>query len=373
MTEQQMRVEWVPISNIHENPLNGEIFNDVPSEKYDALKAYIKKAGLIKPIVVNSDKVILAGHIRFKICKELGYDTVPIQVVKLGDAKKETELLIKDNLLSRVLTPIEVARAGIQLEKIARKWKRDGTVLRNEVARQLGISHTQYVNIKAILASGDSNLVARVDRGELSVARAYSILRQEREKQKATAKSKSEQPRFRLVNEDPMSVLANFKPESCDAILAEPPEGYDPLWLDLAARALKPDGHLGIITIKNFKAISGAQDVGLNLIVNVCMLGKSREEGRIIRNHRLFAWLSHNARPRIKGDRLATTWDFRMQDDADYEAMKRILQLIVDPGAVIVHLFGNNEVMERLAPITQCHVFAVQPDKNAYAREKLRV
>jgi len=373
MTDRKMRVEWIPISDVHENPLNGEIFNDVSKEKFDALKAYIKKAGLIKPIVVNSEKVILAGHIRFRICKDLGYETVPVQVVKLGDAKKETELLIKDNLLSRVLTPIEVARAGIQLEKIAHKWKRDGKILRNEVARQLGISHTQYVNIKAILASGNSNLVNRVDRGELSVARAYSILRQEREKQKATAKSKSEPPRFRLVNEDPMSVLANFKPESCDAILAEPPEDYDPLWIDLAARALKPDGHLGIITIKNFKAIAGAQDLGLHLIVNVCMLGKSCEEGTIVRNHRLFAWLSHNARPRIKVNRLSTTWDYRMQEDSDYETMKRILHLIVNPGSVVVHLFGNNEVMERLAPITQCHVFAVQPDKNAYAREKLRV
>jgi ParB-like chromosome segregation protein Spo0J len=373
MTERKMRVERVRVSSVRENPLNGEIFNDVPAEKYAALKDYIQRTGLLKPIILNGENIILAGHIRFRICKELGHKTIPIQRVRFSDAKKETELLIKDNLLTRALTPIEIAKAGIHLEGIAQKWKRDGKILRDEIARQLGISSSQYGNIKAILSSGNSDLVGRVNRGELSVARAYSILRQEREKAKVQEKAVAEEPRFRLVNEDPMSVLSNFRPGSCDAIVVEPPNDCDPLLMDLAARALKPTGHLAVITEKNFKAIATAQDVGLNLIVNVCMLGRSHEEGKIIRNNRLFVWLSHNARPRIKADRLSTTWDFRMQEDAEYESMKRILHLLVDPGAVVVHLFGSNQVMEKLAPVIQCHVFAVQPNKDSFVREKLRV
>ncbi len=373
MAERQMQVERVRVSSIRENPLNAEIFNDVPGEKYAALKDYIKRTGMLKPIIVNGDNVILAGHVRFRICKELGHKTIPVQRVKFADPRKETELLIKDNLLSRALTPIEIAKAGIKLEEIATKWKRDGKVLRDQIAGQLGISSSKYANIKAILASGNSNLVERVNREELSVARAYSILRQERERAKIKKEAVAQPPRFRLVNEDPMAVLANFKPESCDAILVEPPEDCDPLLMDLVARALKPTGHLGIITDKNFRAVARAQDVGLKLIVNTCMLGRSHEEGKIVRNNRLFVWLSHNSRPRIKVAQIPTTWDFRMHEDIEYESMKRILHLIVEPGDVVVHLFGSNVVMEKLTPVIQCHVFAVQPDKDTFVREKLRV
>ncbi len=49
------------------------------SEKYEALKEDIKDKGIIYPIIVDEDNLILDGVHRYRICRELGIDP-PIQV-----------------------------------------------------------------------------------------------------------------------------------------------------------------------------------------------------------------------------------------------------------------------------------------------------
>lgn len=52
----------------------------------------------IRPIVVNSQMVILGGNMRFKACKEAGWKTVPVIVADNLSEEQEREFLIKDNV-----------------------------------------------------------------------------------------------------------------------------------------------------------------------------------------------------------------------------------------------------------------------------------
>jgi site-specific DNA-methyltransferase (adenine-specific) len=52
----------------------------------------------IRPIVVNSDMVILGGNMRFKACKEAGLKEVPIIVADSLTEEQQREFLIKDNV-----------------------------------------------------------------------------------------------------------------------------------------------------------------------------------------------------------------------------------------------------------------------------------
>ncbi len=65
------------------------------------LKASISKFGMVIPILVNSAKgrenIILGGHFRVHIAKELGYETVPVSYVKIDDLDKERELNLRLN------------------------------------------------------------------------------------------------------------------------------------------------------------------------------------------------------------------------------------------------------------------------------------
>jgi hypothetical protein len=51
----------------------------------------------IRPIVVNSDMVILGGNMRFKACKEAGLKEVPIIIADNLTEEQQREFLIKDN------------------------------------------------------------------------------------------------------------------------------------------------------------------------------------------------------------------------------------------------------------------------------------
>ncbi|MBI1662537.1 MAG: ParB N-terminal domain-containing protein [Nitrosopumilus sp.] len=58
--------------NLSINPEYEKLVTPLLEEGYDSLKKSIKDKGLWMPIVTNKEGVILDGHHRFQICKELG-------------------------------------------------------------------------------------------------------------------------------------------------------------------------------------------------------------------------------------------------------------------------------------------------------------
>jgi ParB-like chromosome segregation protein Spo0J len=371
MTE--ILIEHLRIEEIKEHPLNRQIFNEISSDQHDALREYITKRGLVKPLIINTENFLLAGHARFQICKELKYETVPVQRVKFASAKEEEEYLILDNLLSRDISPIEQAKAGMHIETIKEKYQRTGKPLRDIVAKSLGLSSFQYQKAKAILQSGEPELIARVDRGETSVNRAYIMLKEIKRRRAEKKQAASEQPRFRLINEDPLGVLTNFKPDSIDTLIVEPPEGYNSIWVDLAKRALKHTGSLFILTQRNFAAIYEAFS-SMHLVAPICVLGRTHQDNAIVFNHQMAVWFGKTSSYKSnEAQKVSTVWDFRSAPDVLRETYARMINLTTQPADVIVHLFGENQPMSPLARELDRHIFAVQPVDEKFYREKLKV
>lgn len=88
----------VKISDIKLNPNNPRLIKD---DKFAKLVQSVKdfpEMLEIRPIVVNSDMVVLGGNMRLKACKEAGIKEIPIIVAdKLSEAQQK-EFLIKDNV-----------------------------------------------------------------------------------------------------------------------------------------------------------------------------------------------------------------------------------------------------------------------------------
>jgi site-specific DNA-methyltransferase (adenine-specific) len=85
------------LSDIKLNPNNPRLIKD---DKFAKLVQSIKDFPEmldIRPIVVNSDMVILGGNMRFKACKEAGLKEVPIVIADNLTEEKQREFLIKDN------------------------------------------------------------------------------------------------------------------------------------------------------------------------------------------------------------------------------------------------------------------------------------
>lgn len=91
----------IKLSKIKSNPNNPRVIKD---DKFKKLVKSIKdfpKMMELRPMVVNSDNVVLGGNMRLKALKELGYKEVPKEWIKNADDLTEDEqrqFIIKDNV-----------------------------------------------------------------------------------------------------------------------------------------------------------------------------------------------------------------------------------------------------------------------------------
>ena len=93
-----MESKLVKISEVRLNPNNPRQIKD---DKFKNLVQSIKDFPEmldIRPIVVNTDMVILGGNMRFRACKEAGLKQVPVIIADNLTEDQQREFLIKDNV-----------------------------------------------------------------------------------------------------------------------------------------------------------------------------------------------------------------------------------------------------------------------------------
>ena len=89
------------IKDIKNNPNNPRVIKD---EKFAKLVNSIRefpKMMELRPMVINSDNIVLGGNMRLKALKELGYKEIPDNWVKRADELTEDEqrrFIISDNV-----------------------------------------------------------------------------------------------------------------------------------------------------------------------------------------------------------------------------------------------------------------------------------
>lgn len=92
-----MQIIKTKISDVKVNPNNPRILKD---DKFKKLVQSIKDLPQmldIRPIVVNSDMVVLGGNMRLKACKEAGLKEVPIIIADnlTEEQQREYSFLVK--------------------------------------------------------------------------------------------------------------------------------------------------------------------------------------------------------------------------------------------------------------------------------------
>jgi site-specific DNA-methyltransferase (adenine-specific) len=93
-----MQTKSVKISEIKPNPNNPRLIKD---DKFAKLVKSVKEFPemlTIRPIVVNSDMIILGGNMRYKACKEAGLKEIPVIIAEGLTERQQKEFLIKDNV-----------------------------------------------------------------------------------------------------------------------------------------------------------------------------------------------------------------------------------------------------------------------------------
>lgn len=89
------------------NPDN-KIFKPLSESDYRRLRDDIQERGVIDPLIIRQDRVLLTGHNRLRIALELKLKSIPVRKVESGlKPKDERKFLVLDNLLRRQLTAEE--------------------------------------------------------------------------------------------------------------------------------------------------------------------------------------------------------------------------------------------------------------------------
>lgn len=90
-------MESLPISKVRPNSENPRYIKDEKFKKLvQSLRDFPEMAN-VRPIVVNTEMVVLGGNMRLKAMQEAGWKEVPVEVVDWSE-EKQREFIIKDNV-----------------------------------------------------------------------------------------------------------------------------------------------------------------------------------------------------------------------------------------------------------------------------------
>lgn len=94
----QFKIEYVAIGSLIPSEYNPRTWDDNAKEQ---LKESIRRFGLVDPFIVNSaperKNILIGGHFRMAVAKELGIKTAPVVFVNIPDIEREKELNLRLN------------------------------------------------------------------------------------------------------------------------------------------------------------------------------------------------------------------------------------------------------------------------------------
>ena len=173
---------------------------------YGQLKDNIKKNGLNDPILYfttpEGKKLVIEGHTRLAVCIELNVKNIPTKEVK-EDFKSLDDIkfwMVKNQFQRRNLSSIEKIQLAYlskeSIEKLAKdnlskggkNIKVNESIDTNaEIAKLAGVGKTSVVNYNTVLKKASKSVIEKLNKGEISISTAHSLVKNLPEKTKPKA------------------------------------------------------------------------------------------------------------------------------------------------------------------------------------------
>ncbi|WP_207725765.1 ParB/RepB/Spo0J family partition protein [Clostridium sp. DJ247] len=154
----------------------------------------IKENGLINPPVVTPDNVLIAGERRVRACEYAGYNQIEVRVMSVKDNEHQLKMEISENENRKEFTFSERIDWAKRLERIEKakareRQKQSKNIVSEEkgeaaaiTAKKSGFgSKETYRQAKYIYENASKELIGQLDEGRISINKAYTTLKQEKE------------------------------------------------------------------------------------------------------------------------------------------------------------------------------------------------
>ena len=104
-------MQEILVSELKPHPKNDYFFDDMSGDKWNEFVESVRTSGVIEPIVITQEKVIVSGHQRVRACKELGITSINAEVRIYNDE----DAIIKDLLETNVRQRGEIGGSTVKL------------------------------------------------------------------------------------------------------------------------------------------------------------------------------------------------------------------------------------------------------------------
>jgi len=153
----KLQVVYIPTNDLLPSKYNPRRWSKEAAEQ---LKESVRRFGLVDPFIVNSasnrKNILIGGHFRWTIAKELGLKEVPVVYVNIPDLKREKELNIRLNKNTgewdwNLLTDFGenfLSGVGFSSEELDEIFEIDETPEEFDLAKELAKLNIQKIEIK---------------------------------------------------------------------------------------------------------------------------------------------------------------------------------------------------------------------------------
>lgn len=185
-------MQQININELKPHPRNNEFFDDMSGEKWNEFLDSVKSRGVIEPIVITPDKVIVSGHQRVRACKELGISDVMCDVHTYDNEDQILQDLLETNIRQRGDVGGSAKKVGLRIKELERIYgihqgngsnqheqKPNNSVIaksQSDIASQMGISTDTLQNYK-MLADMIPELEELLDTGIVTKTTALAMIR----------------------------------------------------------------------------------------------------------------------------------------------------------------------------------------------------
>jgi hypothetical protein len=126
----------VPVEEISEHKDNFTLFSPLNDHLYNELKENIRVHGILQPLLITDKSMLLCGHNRLRIAKDLNYSAVSCKIVQ-GSTSELVQFMIADNSL-RLGTEKNILRLNEQSYQLSQA----GTI--RDGATTMGITKSKF-------------------------------------------------------------------------------------------------------------------------------------------------------------------------------------------------------------------------------------
>jgi len=115
-------MQQININELKPHPRNNEFFDDMSGEKWKEFLDSVKSRGVIEPIVITHDKMIVSGHQRVRACNELGIKTVMCDLHAYDNDDQILQDLLETNIRQRGDVGGSAKKVGLRIKELERLY-----------------------------------------------------------------------------------------------------------------------------------------------------------------------------------------------------------------------------------------------------------